>query len=92
MINYRNPEQLFAFKDELDEQRLLYFFGPLYLVANRAQAKFYQLHFVRMKCGKIAILVVVGYLLDLSIIWRGLLDQQRDRLVRWIDQPDRQTD
>jgi hypothetical protein len=53
-----------AFEDELGAQPPLGFFDPLGLVADGDQEKFDRLRFVEIKHGRIAMLAVVGYLVQ----------------------------
>ena len=53
-----------AFEDELGAQPPLGFFDPLGLVKDGDQAKFDRLRYVELKHGRIAMLAVVGYLVQ----------------------------
>jgi len=53
-----------AFESELGAQPPLGFFDPLGLVADGDQAKFDRLRYVEIKHGRIAMLAVVGYLVQ----------------------------
>ena len=53
-----------AFEDELGAQPPLGFFDPLGLVADGDQEKFDRLRYVEIKHGRIAMLAVVGYLVQ----------------------------
>ena len=53
-----------AFEDELGAQPPLGFFDPLGLVADGNEAKFDRLRYVEIKHGRVAMLAVVGYLVE----------------------------
>ena len=53
-----------AFEDELGAQPPLGFYDPLGLVADGNEANFDRLRFVEIKHGRIAMLAVVGYLIE----------------------------
>jgi hypothetical protein len=53
-----------AFEEELGAQRPLGFFDPLGLVADGNENNFDRLRYVEIKHGRIAMLAVVGYLIE----------------------------
>merc|ERR1719354_1202234 len=53
-----------AFEDELGAQPPLGFFDPFGLVADGNEAKFDRLRYVEIKHGRVAMLAVVGYLVE----------------------------
>ena len=55
-----------AFEDELGVQPPLGFYDPLGLVEDGDEAKFERLRYVEIKHGRIAMLAVVGYLVEAS--------------------------
>mmetsp|Transcript_6403 Transcript_6403/g.9303 ORF Transcript_6403/g.9303 Transcript_6403/m.9303 type:complete len:198 (+) Transcript_6403:112-705(+) len=60
----RSSTQLNAFEDALGAQAPLGFFDPLGLVADGNEAKFDRLRYVEIKHGRVAMLAVVGYLVE----------------------------
>jgi Chlorophyll A-B binding protein len=64
-----------AFENELGAQAPIGFFDPLGLVADGDQAKFDRLRFVEIKHGRIAMLAVVGYLVqEAGVRFSGPID------------------
>lgn len=55
-----------AFESELGAQEPLGFFDPLGLVADGDQAKFDRLRYVEIKHGRISMLAVAGYLVQVG--------------------------
>ena len=68
-----------AFEDALGAQAPLGFFDPLGLVSDGNEAKFDRLRYVEIKHGRVAMLAVVGYLIEAAgIRLPGAIDYDGD--------------